>query len=64
MKVRNKFFIGMINRGYINEIQVDIFVKCLKLVLVYNFFYKSKPEAARIKPFKPCVDSKALTLKP
>ena len=35
-----------------NKGQVDIFVKCLKLVLVYRIFYMNKPWAARNKGFR------------
>ena len=31
----------MVNHGWINKGQVDIFVKFLKLVLVYSIFYKN-----------------------
>ena len=39
----------MVNCGYINKGQVDVFVKCLKLILVYRILYKNKPQAARNK---------------
>ena len=31
----------MVNRGLINKGQVDVFVKCLKLVLVYVIFTRT-----------------------
>ena len=43
---------------------VDVFMKCLKLVLVYKFFYKSKSQTARNKGFRTYVGSNALTVKP
>ena len=33
----------VINSGKINKDQVDNFVRCLKMVLVYKMFYKNKP---------------------
>ena len=62
-KVKKDFLYEMVNCGQINKGQVDIFAKCLKLVLIYRTFYKNKPQAARNKGFRTYVDSKALTLK-
>ena len=53
----------MVNSRQINKGQVDTYVKCLKLVLVYIVFYKSDPQAARNKVFRIYVDSKVMTLK-
>ena len=36
--------------------QVDVFVKCLKLALVYRIFYGDKTLAARNKGFRTYVD--------
>ena len=41
-----------------------IFVKCLKLVLLYKIFCKNKSKAVRNKDFKTYVNSKAVTFKP
>ena len=54
----------MVNCIQINNGQVNVFVKCKKLVLVYRHFCRKKPYAARNKGFTTYVDSKALTLKP
>ena len=42
--------------------QIDVFVKYLRVVLVYRIFYKNKPQAARYKRFRTYVNSKALAL--
>ena len=52
----------MVNSGKINKAQVDNFVKCLKLVLVYRLFCKNKLQAARNKGFK--TSTNFCTLKP
>ena len=31
------------NRGEVSRGQVDVSVKCLRVVLVYRLFYKTKP---------------------
>ena len=54
----------MVNSGKINKAQIDNFVKCLKLILVYRLFCKNKLQVARNKGFRTSMDSKALTLKP
>ena len=41
MKVKKNLFIEMVNRGQINKDQVHVFVKCLKLVLVYRIFIRT-----------------------
>ena len=41
MKVKKNFFIEMVNRGSINKGQVDVFVICFKLVLVYKIFIRA-----------------------
>ena len=43
--------------------RLKIFVKCLKLVLLYKIFYKNKSKAVRNKDFKTYVNSKAVTFK-
>ena len=37
----------MVNRGKMNKGQFNVFVKWLKLVVVYKMFYKSKPWGAK-----------------
>ena len=63
MKVKKNLFIETVNRGQINKDQVDVFVKCLKLVLVYRIFYKNKPWTTRNKGFRTYAYSKALNFK-
>ena len=60
-KRKRTFSYEMVNSGYIYKDQVDNFVKCLKLVLVYRMFYK---ETIGCKGFRTCVDSKTVTLTP
>ena len=37
-----ELFYYVVNCGKINKGQVDVFVKCLKFILVYRIFYESK----------------------
>ena len=53
----------MINNGQINKGQVNNFVKCLKLVVVYRSFHKNKIWAAKAKDFRTPKDSTAITFK-
>ena len=59
---KTPFLYEKVNRGQINKGQVDVFVKCLKLVLASRISYKNK--LAANKGFITYVDSKVLILKP
>ena len=46
----------MVNREWKNKDQVDVFVKCLRVVLEYRSFYKNKPKTAKNKGFRTYVE--------